>query len=232
MAFFECEFPKDVAFLALGGPTFSTTVNEGFSGGEQRNRNWSQTRGHWTIDLHDKPQAYFDAAYAFFLNVAGQADAFRFLDHKDYQAFGQVLGYTDGTTTTFQLIKNYTSGGRTYVRNILKPIMASVTDFQGNPLANTVVIRINGSVKTLGTDYTVDETSGIVTFTTAPAAGSPPYAVTADFEFHYPVRFVSDELAAQVEESDVQGGNALVSWPQFELREVKIATTAPPEPID
>ncbi len=229
--FFECEFPKQVAFLALGGPTFNTTVNEGFSGGEQRNRNWSQTRGHWTIDLHDKPQAYFDAAHAFWLNVGGQADAFRFLDHKDYQAFDQLLGYGDGSTTTFQLIKNYTSGGRTYVRNIIKPIMASVQDFQGNALANTVVIRVGNSVKTLNTDYTVDATTGIVTFTTAPPSGSPPNAITADFQFHYPVRFASDELAAQVEESDVQGGATLVSWPSFELREVKIAVAAPPEPI-
>ena len=90
MAFFECEFPQQVSFLALGGPSFFTTINEGFSGGEQRNRNWSITRGEWTIDLHAKPQSYFDAAHAFFLNVGGQADAFRFKDHKDYPGHRSV----------------------------------------------------------------------------------------------------------------------------------------------
>jgi uncharacterized protein (TIGR02217 family) len=231
MAFFECEFPRQVSFLALGGPVFSTTVNEGFSGGEQRNRNWSATRGQWTIDLHYKPQSYFDAAQAFFYNVGGQADAFRFKDHKDYSASGQLLGYGDGNTTTFQLVKNYSSAGRTYTRTIVKPIMSTISDFQGNALSDTVVIYVNGTVQTYGTAWTIDATTGIVTFATAPAAGSPPNAVTADFEFHYPVRFKDDALAAQVEESDVPDGDTLITWPQFELREVKIATTAPPEPI-
>ncbi len=222
MSFFESEFPTAVGFLATGGPSFSTTVNEGFSGGEQRNRNWSNTRGVWTIDLQFKPQAYFDALQAFFLVVGGQADAFRFKDHKDFIATDQTIGTGDGVTTQFQLVKNYVSGVRTYVRTIYKPITADVTDFQGNTLPNTVNIYDAGALKTLGTDYTQDYTTGIITFTVAPAAGD---LITADFQFHYPVRFTTDEMKAQVEESFVnggQGGNPLISWPNFELREVKV----------
>lgn len=221
MAFFECEFPTDVGFLASGGPTFYTTVNEGFSGGEQRNRNWSMTRGVWNIDLNFKSQEYFDAVQAFFLVVGGQADAFRFKDHKDFQATNQRLSVGDGTTTDFQLIRNYVSGPRTYVRTIIKPIMSTVTDFQGNPLADTVVIRVNGSTKALNVDYTVDETTGIVSFVTAPANGA---FIDSDFQFHYPVRFSADELKAQVEPSPVDGGFGapLITWPNFEIKEVKV----------
>jgi uncharacterized protein (TIGR02217 family) len=222
MAFFETEFPTAVGFLAAGGPVFSTTVNEGFSGGEQRNRNWSNTRGIWTIDLQNKPQSYFDALQAFFLVVGGQADAFRFKDHKDFIATGQVIGTGDGANTTFQLVKNYISGARTYVRTITKPITDNVLDFEGNFLSNTVRIYDNGSLKTLTTDYTVDFTTGLVFFGTAPVAG---HQITADFQFHYPVRFTSDELKAQVEASFVnagQDGQPLISWPNFELREVKV----------
>lgn len=220
MAFFECEFPTAVGFLATGGPVFSTSVNEGFSGGEQRNRNWSKTRGVWTIDLQFKPQAYFDALQAFFLVVGGQADAFRFKDHKDFAAVGQRIGVGDGVTTTFQLVKNYVSGPRTYVRVISKPITAAVTDFQGNALPNTLKVYDNGAPQVLTVAYTIDSTTGIVTFVTAPIAG---HIITADFDFHYPVRFTSDELKAQVEPSDITGGRILVSWPNFELREVKVS---------
>ena len=68
-----------------------------------------------------------------------------------------------------------------------------------------------------GTDYAVDQTTGIVTFTTAPALASPPLPILADFSFHYPVRFGSDALKAQLEE----GGN-VISWSQIMLRETKI----------
>jgi len=219
MSFFETEFPRAIGYLAIGGPVFSTTTNEGFSGGEQRNRNWSQTRGIWTIDLQMKTQSFFDAVHAFFLAVGGQADAFRFFDHKDHTATGQTLGTADGTNKIFQLLKNYVSGGRTYTRTITKPITAAVIDFQGNALPNSVVVYDNGSAKTLTTDYTIDYTTGIITFVTAPTAG---HAITADCQFHFPVRFMVDELKAQVEPSDVLGGNILISFPQFELREVKV----------
>ncbi len=219
MAFFETEFPRAIGYLAMGGPAFSTTVNEGLSGGEQRNRNWSQTRGVWTIDLQFKTQAYFDAVQAFHLVVGGQADAFRLYDHKDHTATGQTIGTGDGVTVAFQLVKNYASGGRTYTRTITKPITDEVNDFQGNPLTDTVVVYDNGTPKTFITDYTVDQTTGLVTFGTAPAAG---HTITADCQFHFPVRFMVDELKAQVEPSDVLGGNILISFPQFELREVKV----------
>jgi len=224
MAFFETEFPTAVSFLAQGGPVFSTTVNEGFSGGEQRNRNWQLTRGEWTIDLSFKPIDYFEQAHAFFLNVGGMADSFRFKDHKDFQAVGQIIGLGNGANTTFQLTKTYVSGNRQYVRPITKPITSAITDFQGNSLPDTVRIYIGSVLQVLNSDYTVDETTGIVTFLAGhiPVLTSPQTHIFADCEFHYPVRFMSDALSAQLEESDVEGGNALVSWQQIQVREVKI----------
>lgn len=222
MAFFECEFPTAVGFMAAGGPSFYTTVNEGFAGGEQRNRNWSQTRGVWTIDIQNKPQQYFDALHAFFLVVGGQADAFRFKDHKDFTATNQIIGTGDGVTTVFQLVKNYVSGPRTYVRNIYKPITSSVLDFEGNPLADTVKVYDQGALLTAGVDYTLDYTTGLITFTTAPVNA---HAITSDFQFHYPVRFTTDEFKAQIEQSWVNGGvggQPLITWPNFEIREVKV----------
>lgn len=219
MSFFECEFPTEIGFAAVGGPGFNTTINTGFSGFEQRNKNWANSLGQWKIELTYKDQSYFDKVQAFFLNVGGQADAFRFKDHKDFSVTGQSIGTGDGSSTAFQLIKTYVAGGRTYTRTIKKPIQATVQKFDGTFCANTVNIYDNGVLQTLGTNYTVDATTGIVTFTTAPAAG---HAITADFEFHLPVRFNVDEMQAQIEPSDVPGGNSLITWANVALMEVRI----------
>lgn len=218
---FNCEFPRDISFLAIGGSSFNTTVNEGFSGDEQRNRNWSLTRGEWTLALNFKPQAYFDALQSFALVVGGQADSWLFYDHKEHTGTAQLIGEGDGDTTVFQLIKTYTCGDRSYVRTINHPICSTVSDFQGNELEDTVSITVGDTVLALGTDFTVDDSTGLVTLATAPALTSPPTPILADFEFHFVVRFLADVLKAQVEESDVVDGDILVSCDAIEIREVK-----------
>jgi hypothetical protein len=45
---------------------------------------------------------------------------------------------------------------------------------------------------------------------------------SADFEFHYPVRFDTDECLASIAESDVGDGTPLIEWPGLELVEVRI----------
>lgn len=218
MPFFETEFPTKIAFQAQGGPSFSTTINIGFSGHEQRNRNWAFALSKWQIELSYKSLDYFQAVYNFWLAVGGRADAFRFKDAKDYSATGQSIGTGDGSNKIFQLVKTYTAGSRTYTRNIVKPVTSSVKKFDGTSCADTVKIYDNGTLKTAGTDYTLDYTTGIVTFTTAPAAG---HAITADFEFHFPARFDMDDCQAVVEPSNVSGGKMLVSWPNVQIVETR-----------
>lgn len=221
--FFECELPTDISFLAQGGPTFSTTVNEAYSGTESRVRNWKGSLGKWTVDFANRQVPYFELARNFFMCVGGQACGFRFLDHTDFQATDELLGYGDGETTTYQLVKTYSSGNRTYTRTITKPITSAVLKFDGSHCEDTVNIYVGGYLQTSGTAYNLDETTGLVTFLAGHIpAGSPPDAVTADFSFHYPVRFTTDALAAQIEESYVKGGEAIISWPQVELKELRI----------
>lgn len=222
MAFFEIEFPRTISYKAVGGPGFNTTVNESFAGFEQRNKNWSASRGKWSVSLitpagwEGNRQRFSDLLQAFFLAVSGKGDAFRLFDHKDNAAAGQTLGTGDGTTTTFQLVKNYTIGGRSYQRTITKPITSSVHDYSGLALANTVKIYDNGTLQTSG--VTIDATTGIATFASAPANA---HIVTADFQFHYPVRFDTDELPLQVEDSNIRDGEGIVSLNSIQLVEVR-----------
>jgi uncharacterized protein (TIGR02217 family) len=219
--FFECEFPKQIAFTATGGPAFSTNVNTGFSGSEQRNRNWSQSLAKFQIDLQGKTQAYFAQVYNFYLNVGGMADGFRFLSPLDYKAAAQfILTSTGAANPIVQLQKTYTTGARTYTRKIVKPIMTTVVDFQGNALTNTVKMYDNAVLKTLGADYTVDATTGLVSFLYTVPTG---HTITADFSFHFPVRFSVDDMTnAQILESDFVDGNGLVTWTQITLLETRM----------
>lgn len=219
MSFFEVEFPRNIGYKRLGSPVgFNTTINQGFSGQEQRNRNWSNSRGKWTIDLQTPPvsqysgsrQSYIDLLEAFMLVVGGRADAFRLYDHIDHAATAQTLAHISGNN--YQLQKGYTIGGRTYVRSITKPIWSTVTDYQGNALTNTVVLKSSGTPLTYSTDWTIDATTGIVTTSAS--------SLTADFQFHIPVRFDADDLELQIEESGVSGAGPLISLHSLQLLEV------------
>jgi uncharacterized protein (TIGR02217 family) len=226
MAFFEVEFPRQISYRRVGGPGFSTTVNTSFSGNEQRNKNWSLARSKWTASIitpaaDQRPsisqQGFIDLLNAFFLNVGGKGDAFRLFDHVDNQATGAILGTGDGTLATFQLVKTYAIGGRTYSRTIYKPITPDVSNYQGVALTQTVKPYFNGT-PVAGGAWTVDATTGIITFSPVPGAG---VVVTADCQFDFPVRFDTDDLPIQIEESDVAGGNPIISVNSFQLMEVR-----------
>lgn len=208
MAFFEIEFPSTISYKAIGGPGFNTTVNQGLSGEEQRNRNWSKARGKWTVSLTTPGsftvrQDFVDLLYAFFLNVGGKADGFRLKDHKDFKATSQALVTYNGNV---QLARTRTIGGRSYQQIITKPITPAVNDYKGNALANSVFLA--GTA----TAVTVDATTGIVT---GQAAGT-----LVDFHYHMPVRFDSDELQMMIEGLDNNNENPVVAVDHIQLIEV------------
>jgi uncharacterized protein (TIGR02217 family) len=210
VSFFECEFPTTISYKAIGGPGMSTTVNQALSGQEARNRNWAVARGKWEVSLQTpiafggNRQAFVDLLNSFFLVVGGKADGFRLKDHKDFKAVNQLIVDFNGSP---QLAITRTIGDRSYVQIITKPITSAIKDYQGNALADTVVLHGTN------TPVLVDAATGIVT---GHAAGT-----AVDFQFHYPVRFDVDDLAMQVEESDVQGGNPLVSVHSIILVELR-----------
>jgi uncharacterized protein (TIGR02217 family) len=227
MSFFEVEFPRAISYKGVGGSGFNTSVNEGLSGFEQRNKNWATSRGKWTVAIttpvafYKAGQTFSDLLNNFFLNVGGMADGFRLFDHIDNKGVGQFIGMGDGATRTFQLQKTYTISNRSYIRTISKPITNAVSDYQGNALPNTVVVYVGGLVAS-SLNYTVDPTTGVVTFNIGHAPAM--YAiVTADFQFHYAVRFDADNIVLQREESNTRDGNPIISWASIGMKEIRIA---------
>jgi uncharacterized protein (TIGR02217 family) len=180
--FHEVRFPDNIAYGATGGPEFATTVLETGAGQEKRNVNWSEARGRWDVASGLKKQAQIDELIAFFRARKGKAYGFRFKDWTDYKATGQLIGTGDGAIETFQLIKRYPSGSVIEARTITKPVAGTVRVYKD------AVEQLAG--------WSVDVTTGILTFTTAPATG---VAITADFELDVPVRFDTDHMAVTIE---------------------------------
>lgn len=176
--FHEVRLPEDIELGAVGGPQFNTTVLELYSGYEQRNVNWSKTRGKWDIGYGLRDRADMDTVIAFFYARQGKAYGFRFKDWTDYEIDSiQSIGTGDGSTTEFQIYKRYSSGGYYYDRDIYK-LVSGTTKVYKDSVQQTV-------------NFSVDDDTGIVTFAIAPSVGEDIGVIC---EFDVPVRFDIDYL--------------------------------------
>ena len=168
----------------------STDIVELISGFEERNatvfnsrRMYDASMGLRNVDdLHDVIE-FWEARF-------GQLYGFRWKDWTDYKscktaatvtALDQVLGVGNGATTQFQLTKNYVSGVSGYARAVRKPVIG------------TVKVAVNGIVSNA---WTLDATTGIVTFAAPPALSQ---TLTAGFEFDVPARFDADRLTVSID---------------------------------
>lgn len=188
MAFDEVQIPLHVSFGSSGGPAFSTEVVVIDSGYERRNQNWAQARRSFDARTGVRSASDAGTLLNFFHARAGRARGFRLKDWSDFTSSAdgastpvwsdQIIATGNGATLTFQLIKNYTSGSITHVRTIAKPV------------AGSVVMGVNNVQVSSG--WSVDTTTGLVTFAVAPGAGQ---SVTAGYQFDVPVRFDTDQLS-------------------------------------
>lgn len=207
MAFYETpRFPDDIAYGSSGGPEFRTFIFEGQSGIEQRYSTWARHRARYDVSYGIRDTTDMDTVRAFFYNMNGRAHGFRFKDWADYTMTQEVIAQGDGLETQFGITKTYTAGAQTYVRRIFKPIGAGL------------IVRVSGVVQVLSTDYTIDTTTGIITFD----PGSTP-ASMADIdvtcEFDVPVRFDTDTMSA------AHDGFTTESWGSIPLIEIIIEDT-------
>ncbi|MCP4660977.1 MAG: DUF2460 domain-containing protein [bacterium] len=186
MGFHNVSFPTNQSYGTEGGPGFSTKIVETASGAEHR------------VALHNQPRHVYNAAHTiqtiadavavlkFYTARSGAAASFRYKDWSDYATTDtwvtydgsavtdtdQLLSYGNGEKTQFQLKKTYNDDGGAVQRTITLPVESSV------------VISFDGTPQTTG--WTVNDTTGIVTFATAPDAGT---VIRCGFEFEVKVRF-------------------------------------------
>ena len=173
-------------------PRFSTKVHEATSGKESRASYWSYPRWNFTLAYEVLDERNFmnelRTLGGFFLGRKGSYDSFLYRDPSDYKVQDQTLGTGDGSRTAFQLIRSFGEFDEP-MKAAQGVIDAPLTVTAGVPSATpdyAPVVYVNG-VK--ATDYTIS-TSGLVTFTAAPASG---VRVSAGFRYYFRCRFVLDE---------------------------------------
>ncbi len=214
MAHHEVQLPTDVERGVVGGPRFKTRVLELESGFEQRNIDWSQTRGEWDLSyglmsLEDNQLGTFiHLVRDFFFARNGRAHSFNFKDWSDFEigdvanptTDNQSIGTGDGVVVAFQIFKRYTSGGFNHDRTIKKIV------------PDQAVVLLDNVAQVETTDYTLDDTTGIVTFVSAPGASVD---VQVACEFLVPVRFSDDHFRINVQTFQV---GAVPALPIQEIR--------------
>jgi uncharacterized protein (TIGR02217 family) len=182
MSFAEVRLPVNVERGAKGGPAFLTKVLTLYSGFERRNQLWSSSRGEWNVGFGISSKTQFHQFLHFFMARRGKFQGFRFKDWSDFESTDEQIGVGNGSTLTFQLVKTYSDELEinNYVRNIKKPV------------DGTVVVKVNSVI----TAVTINYSTGIVTFSPAPAIG---LVITWSGEFDVPVRFDDDDFGITLE---------------------------------
>lgn len=207
MAFHEIRFPTNISFGSTGGPRRKTIIATSGGGAEERNSQWADSRRYYNAGYGVKSLDDLHEVVEFFEERRGRLHGFRWKDKVDHKSCrprqqirydDQSIGTGDGSETEFQLVKVYGGKFSAYTRNILKPVVG------------TVRIGVNGTELTSG--WSVDTTTGIVTFDSAPTNTHP---ITAGFEFDVPVRFDSDSF--EINHSNFAAG-AVPDIPIVELK--------------
>lgn len=175
-------FPDSIAYGTSFGPEYFTWVTALGSGYQVADSRWYDSLHRFNVMMPVEKKEEADLLLTLFHVCKGRAKGFRIRDWLDYQATTSTgrLGEADtapGGVTVFQLTKKYAFGAETYYRPIKKP--------------TTVAIYKNGVLQTLTTHYTINLTTGLVTFVSAPTIGDSLHWVG---EFDVPVKFEIDRL--------------------------------------
>ena len=201
----EVELPLNIAVNTSGGPGILVGIVKGMGDLDERIVRSPHARRHYDLRSGLRDRAQGAALAAFFIARNGVANGWLLRDPFDNSTKAdhisaptaidiQIQPFGDGITTVFQLRTQYISGNTVVYRDIYKPV------------AGTVRVAVN-LVEQVSPGWTlpwsVDVTTGLITFTTPPAPGA---VISAGCYFNTPVQFgeelASTHLAASFEDFD------------------------------
>lgn len=197
MSFRNQLLPGVISSGADATPMFQVDIARAKSGKEKRVARRDEALRKFTCPINIRNLDDIHTLMSHFQAMEGPFYSFPFLDRLDFKSVAPeaaniptatdvLLGTGDGTTATFQLRKGYTSGSYTKYRTILLP------------KSGTLLVSVAGVTKTETTHYTVDYTTGIITFTggNIPTTGQ---LVKAGYYFYCKVRYDTNDLQAVIE---------------------------------
>lgn len=201
MNFLDINFPKDIAYNAVGVPSFSTNIIQTSNGSEIHNVNWQNALHKYNITYGLKTFEQMKKVSDLFLQVKGRAHSFCFHYWFDYDAYDQELKKIDDKT--FQFIKTYGYDLNKYERKITKLVKGMIAIGIGN-ISNHRITEViyNDTADSIVNkkSATIDYNTGIVNFGTAPLTADQK--LITNFAFDVPVRFDIDCLSIMVKGND------------------------------
>jgi uncharacterized protein (TIGR02217 family) len=190
VAHINAQLPEEVELGAVRRDDIDVEITRTDGGSEVRNSRWDQSLLAFdcAYPASLRNGAIFQQVRAAYKAAGGKLHSFDFQDWSEYQATDEPLGTSDGVITTYDLIKTYTFGSETHERRIYRPV-------------SPIVLKGDGVV--IGSGYSVNYTTGVVTFSVVPANGVD---ITWTGEFNVPVRFdtplASTGIATHLEHID------------------------------
>jgi uncharacterized protein (TIGR02217 family) len=199
---------RGVGFFA--SPRFKTTIQVNAGGGERANQEWEHPLHKFFTPEGVREWSVVQELKDHWLITAGPFKHFPLRDPMDFASCALVrpntaptvsmtdqhIGFGDGFTDSYQLVKTYSRGGETYTRNITLPVLS------------TVLVAIDG-VLVDDADYTVSRPGGVISFDVPPEDG---VTITAGFLFDCRVRFENDEVFEGIMRAIKQAGFAELTF--------------------
>ena len=198
--------PPTVIIAGLQGSNVRSNTRAMNQGGfGQINVNWTRTLRQYQLGFVAMLPSEWTFIEGLHEVTEGGAFGFLLLDPKDQKctaAQGRLVG-TPGTAGPYRLDKRYSSVGTTRFkdRTITRPVPAGLLCF------------VNGTSRA----YTLNTTTGAITFTVAPITTD---VLTWSGTFHVPVHFLEDSLPWELVRSG-QADTRLIMGSSITLQEVR-----------
>ena len=210
--FCEISLSNEYKGTVQGGPEFSTTiVKNPATGAEKRNVNRPDSQWRGVIDTSALTVAQIEKLFNLFEALKGRGVGCRIEPpygfNKTKEVFAAPGGSQapDGVNKIFKLYMTSVADTFQTPKRIIKPVAGTLYDMDGN-LRDTsdfkIYIKPSGGADTLqaGSAYSIDNTTGIITFVVAPPAGSTlKWSGRADL----PVNFESDWFNPNIRPAEV-----------------------------
>ena len=169
-------------------PIWDNIQQQNVSGKSVRVANYTYPLYQWDLIFNGLRQGVVNGAtyteftqlMGFYNARKGSFDSFLYKDQDDNSVTGQALGTGNGTTTVFPLVRTLDG----FIEPVFAPNVVSAVKLNG-------VTQSGGSYTILAWGTGNANGPGNIVFNTPPSAG---VAVTADFTYYWPVRFLDDNL--------------------------------------
>lgn len=207
---------------ATGGPQYANTIIKNPATGVYKvNVNRYDFQQVWDMNVGLLEGADLDYFMEFWGGGFGSAYGFRCVVVSDFFMIDEVIGTGNGVQTVFPMTKTYLRPGanHSYIRRIIKPVtntnvVGGLTLYEPDGVTPRVIPTVRGigrgvpafTVKLNATPtalYTINNTTGNITMSSAPAGG---VSVKVSCEFDTPMRFLQNSFQLKPDiASDIQG---------------------------